>query len=146
MQQDNRRQAILDLILAQPVGRQDELARLLAERGFSVTQASVSRDLGKLGVVKVNGRYVRDGIDRRPGPFGPVSFAEAGENLIVVKCGSGLASAAAVRIDSAVIPEIVGTIAGDDTIFIAVKIEEDKIKALRALKNILETSEGNGKD
>src|SRR5689334_1096196 len=99
MQSRERHQAIFDLISAQPVARQDELASLLADQGFSVTQASVSRDLEKLGIVKVNGRYVRQAA-RRAGAFGTVSFAESGENLIVVKCGSGLASAAAVRIDS----------------------------------------------
>ena len=112
----------LNLIAAAPVAKQEELARLLTARGFSVTQASVSRDLERLGVVKANGRYV----SVRPtngdsGAFGPVTFNEAGDNLIVINCGSGLASAAAVRIDAGAIPEIVGTIAGDDTIFVAVE-------------------------
>ena len=81
MQIENRHQAILEVIAANSVGRQDELARLLTERGFSVTQASVSRDLEKLGVVKINGRYMRPAVTRF-GSFGPVSFAEAGENLV----------------------------------------------------------------
>lgn len=143
MQKNDRQQVILNLIAAKPVGRQDELARLLTERGFSVTQASVSRDLEKLGVIKVNGRYVRPAVARF-GSFGPVSCNEAGENLVVVKCASGLASAAAVRIDAAAIPEIVGTIAGDDTIFIAVKGAREQARAIKALRSILETSEGNG--
>ena len=135
MQIENRHHAILEVIAANRVGRQDELARLLTERGFSVTQASVSRDLEKLGVVKVNGRYMRPTVSRF-GAFGPVSFAEAGENLVVIKCSSGLASAAAVRIDAAAIPEIIGTIAGDDTIFVAVRdlsSQKAAVKKLRAL-------------
>jgi transcriptional regulator of arginine metabolism len=143
MLKDDRQQVILDLIATRDIGRQDELARLLTEKGFSVTQASVSRDLEKLGVVKINGRYVRARVASF-GAFGPLSFNEAGENLIVIKCASGLASAAAVRIDSAAIPEIVGTIAGDDTIFVAVKGVRDQARAIKALRNILETYEGNG--
>jgi transcriptional regulator of arginine metabolism len=143
MQIENRHQAILEVIAANSVGRQDELARLLTDRGFSVTQASVSRDLEKLGVIKINGRYMRPTVTRF-GAFGPVSFAEAGENLVVIKCSSGLASAAAVRIDAAGISEIVGTIAGDDTIFVAVKGSREQAKVIKSLRNILETSEGNG--
>jgi transcriptional regulator of arginine metabolism len=143
MQIENRHQVILEVIAAKSVGRQDELARLLTERGFSVTQASVSRDLEKLGVVKINGRYVRPSVALF-GAFGAVSFAEAGDNLVVIKCSSGLASAAAVRIDAAGISEIVGTIAGDDTIFVAVKDAREQVKVIRSLRNILETSEGNG--
>ena len=143
MVKDDRQQAILDLIATRDIGRQDELARLLTEKGFSVTQASVSRDLERLGVVKINGRYVRPTIAGF-GAFGPISFSEAGENLIVIKCASGLASAAAVRIDSAAFPDIVGTIAGDDTIFVAVKGAREQARAKKALRNILETYEGNG--
>jgi transcriptional regulator of arginine metabolism len=141
--QNSRQQAILDLIGSTAIGRQDELARLLSERGFSVTQASVSRDLEKLGVAKVHGRYVRQPTARF-GAFGLVSFTPVGDNLIVIKCSSGLASAAAVRIDAAGIPEIAGTIAGDDTIFIAVNNSEAQRRAIRELRNILETGDGNG--
>lgn len=140
--QSTRHEAILDLIGSTPIGRQDELARLLSERGFSVTQASVSRDLEKLGVSKIQGRYVRQQAPRF-GTFGPVTFTPVGGNLIVIKCSSGLASAAAVRIDSAAISEIVGTIAGDDTIFVAVMDDQEQTRAIKALKTILETSEGN---
>ena len=140
--QNDRHQAILDLIGSTPVGRQDELARLLSERGFSVTQASVSRDLEKLGVAKIHGRYVRQPIARF-GTFGQVTFTPVGANLIVIKCSSGLASAAAVRIDAAAIPEIVGTIAGDDTIFVAVMGDKEQTRAIRTLKSILETSDGH---
>ena len=134
MRTNDRHQVILDLIAVRPIERQDELARLLAERGFSVTQASVSRDLEKLGIVKHNGRYARETV-RQTGAFGPVSFAESGENLIVVKCRSGLASGAAVRVDSAAIPEIIGTIAGDDTIFVAVKGPREAIAGCKKTTN-----------
>jgi transcriptional regulator of arginine metabolism len=140
--QNTRHQAILDLIGSTPIGRQDELARLLSERGFSVTQASVSRDLEKLGIAKIQGRYVRQRATRF-GAFGPITFTPVGENLIVIKCSSGLASAAAVRIDAAPIPEIVGTIAGDDTIFVAVNDSKQQARAVNVLRNMLGTSDGN---
>jgi len=143
MQNNERHQAILNLITAKPVGRQDELAAELHSLGFNVTQASVSRDLERLGIVKVNGRYVRPSVGNF-GAFGPISYNEAGENMIVIKCGSGFASAAAVRIDAAAIPEVVGTIAGDDTIFVAVKGSREQTRAIKALRTILETSLGNG--
>ena len=143
MHKNERHHVILDLINAEPIARQDELARRLTERGFSVTQASVSRDLEKLGVSKINGRYVRQSFGAHFGAYGPVSYSEAGDNLIVLKCGAGLASAAAVRIDAAAIRGIVGTIAGDDTIFIAVEGERDQPDVIRALRKILETNEGN---
>ena len=143
MQNNDRHQAILDLIAAKPVARQDELADELHKLGFNVTQASVSRDLERLGVVKVNGRYVRPSVGSF-GAFGPISFNQAGDNMIVIKCGSGFASAAAVRIDAAAIPDVVGTIAGDDTIFIAVKGPREQARAIKALRVILETGSGNG--
>jgi len=146
MQPRERHETILNLIGARPIGKQDELVRLLTDRGFSVTQASVSRDLEKLGIVKTNGRYVRQSTNGRLGAYGPVTFREAGDNLIVVKCASGLASAAAVRIDAASTPEIVGTIAGDDTIFVAVQGPQDKARAIRTLSRILQTNEGNSEN
>ena len=143
MQTRDRHRTILDLIATHPVGKQEDLARMLSDRGFSVTQASVSRDLERLGVVKISGRYVRQIENGRSGAFGQITFNEAGDNLIVIKCGSGLASAAAVRIDAGAIPEIVGTIAGDDTIFVAVNGAGEKARAIKSLKKILQTSEGS---
>ena len=141
MQKTQRQNAILKLIFSRQIGSQIELANMLRSRNFPVTQASVSRDLERLGVVKANGRYVLQITNGRAGAFGQITFSEAGDNLIVVKCASGLASAAAVRIDAGGVPEIIGTIAGDDTIFIAVKGPAEKSRALKALGRILQ-SEG----
>jgi transcriptional regulator of arginine metabolism len=121
MQKTQRQTAILKLISAKPIGRQEELSELLEKKGYSVTQSSVSRDLLELGVIKVNGNYAMPQKPKNAIAIGLLGLETAGENLIVAKCESGLASAVAVRIDSAKIAEIVGTIAGDDTIFIAVK-------------------------
>ncbi len=124
---------MLNLIGAERIGRQDVLAERLSERGFRVTQASVSRDLEELGVEKVDGVYALPRTFSTIMEFGLRSLDTAGDNLIVGKCDSGMASAITVRIDSALIDEIVGTIAGDDTIFIAVK---DGIQQERAVKKI----------
>ena len=121
MQKSERHNLILDLVSDRPIGRQAELARELRNRGFDVTQASISRDLDELGVVKVNGQYARAELGTAdPNLFGVKAVEPAGDNLIVVRCSSGLASAAAVRIDGEKMKGIVGTIAGDDTIFVAV--------------------------
>ncbi len=116
-----RHQAIRDLIQAQNIATQDELTELLSNADFPVTQSSVSRDLEQIGVVKVRGFYALPQVSKETNKFGLLSLETAGENLVVARCESGLASAVAVRIDNAELVEIVGTIAGDDTIFIAVK-------------------------
>lgn len=128
---------ILDLILSQPIGRQDELARYLHDVGLQVTQASISRDLDELGVIKRDGKYARVELqDRDSNPLGVSAVETSGDSLVVVRCSSGLASAAAVKIDSERIAQIVGTIAGDDTIFVAVKDRHDQkvvVKKIRLL-------------
>ena len=135
MQKAERQKLILDVISERPISRQDELAEVLRDAGFSVTQASVSRDLDELGVIKADGRYTRVELPvAEASPFGVSAIVPAGDNLLVVRCSSGLASAAAVRIDGAMISEIVGTIAGDDTIFIAVNGEHDQKVAVKKLK------------
>lgn len=119
MKKDSRQKRILSLIRAKPIGTQAELKSLLERAGVPATQSSVSRDLEELGVVKHHGHYAvprLNGAARR----GLLSLDRAGDNLIVARTEPGLASAAAVEIDGAALPEIVGTLAGEDTIFIAV--------------------------
>jgi transcriptional regulator of arginine metabolism len=138
MRREQRQAAILKLIDARRIGRQEELAELLEKKGFSVTQSSVSRDLLDLGIVKVHGHYALPQKPRNGVAFGLLNLDTAGDNLIVAKCESGLASAVAVRIDDAGIDEIVGTIAGDDTIFIAVKEKGEQKIAMRKIWEIFE--------
>ena len=136
MQKERRHSAILALISENRIERQDELAELLEKQGFSVTQSSVSRDLVELGVVKFGGFY---GLPLKPKSetlFGLRSLALAGENLVVAKCESGLASACAVRIDAASLDEVVGTIAGDDTIFIAVRDSKGQKTVLKKVRGL----------
>jgi transcriptional regulator of arginine metabolism len=133
MQKRARHDSILEMISAAPVRSQTELAEMLSGRGYRVTQASVSRDLDELGVTKIGGRYVRSVPSLDNGIAARATFETAGPHMIVGKCASGLASAITVRIDSMKLPEIVGTIAGDDTIMIAVRSVEAQSAALDRL-------------
>lgn len=136
MGKPERQKLILDLIASRSIGRQDEISSYLLENGFQVTQASISRDLDEIGVVKQAGRYAQVKLDPRGSEslFGVSAIAPAGQNLLVVRCSSGLASAAAVRIDAEKIEQIVGTIAGDDTIFVAVESQHDQKTVVKKLK------------
>ncbi len=123
-----RHRKILSLIAAKPVATQGELTRLLERAGYAVTQSSVSRDIAELGIVKRRGRYVAPQATDGARARGLVSLDTAGASLVVARCEPGMASAVAVEIDGASIEEIVGTVAGEDTIFVAV----DDAKAQRA--------------
>ncbi len=132
MKKGSRQKRILSLIRAKPIGTQSELKTLLERAGVPATQSSVSRDLEELGVVKHHGHYTvprLNGAARR----GLLSLDTAGDNLIVARTEPGLASAAAVEIDGAAIPEIVGTLAGEDTIFIAVGNSKTQRVAIKKL-------------
>ena len=121
MDKERRHNKIRELIRAQPIGTQGELAGRLERAGFSVTQSSVSRDLVELGIVKRRGRYVvPEAADGAGARRGLLALLTAGDALVVAKCEPGLASAVAVEIDRAAISEIVGTLAGEDTVFVAV--------------------------
>lgn len=119
MDKEKRQQKLLSLIRARPVSTQGELAERLERAGYPATQSSISRDLEELGIVKHNGRYVMPRAESGAAR-GLLSLDATGDVLIVARCEPGLASAVAVEIDRAQIAEIVGTIAGEDTIFIAV--------------------------
>jgi transcriptional regulator of arginine metabolism len=132
MHKQDRFRLILELISNQPIATQQQLVRELKRRGVAVTQSSISRDIEELGISKAGGRYVRaakTGADLKLNALEP-----AGPNLIVARCASGLASAVAVVIDAEEIPEIIGTIAGDDTVFIAIKGKAEQAEALRSIK------------
>jgi len=120
MNKRDRQQKILSLIQARAIGTQEDLRALLEQAGVPATQSSVSRDLEELGVVKHHGHYT---LPRTNGNAarGLVSLDQAGDSLVIARTVPGLASAVAVEIDAAAISEIVGTIAGEDTIFIAVR-------------------------
>ena len=137
MQKTERQNRILAVITSRRISRQDELVNELRASGCNATPARVSRDLDEIGGVTVDGRYATPELNGpTANPFGLKAIDTAGDNMIVVKCASGLASATAVRIDAEQISELVGTLAGDDTIFIAVRNAHEQklaIKKLRAM-------------
>ena len=125
-QQTGRRDAIMRILRGGLVRKQQDLVRLLKKEGHDVTQSSVSRDLRDLGVLKARGGYVLPAEDtlRANGNFSTLAqfvrgVRPAGPCLTVLKTTIGAAQSVAVAIDKAEWPEVVGTISGDDTIFIA---------------------------
>jgi transcriptional regulator of arginine metabolism len=130
MTEKRRRQsALLRLLRRSAVGNQVEIVRRLQEAGYQATQASVSRDLRELGLVKLGGRYqsvtalnTARGSNPADGLHELIIAVEpVGANLIVVRTRVGAAGTVAVEIDRAHSAGVAGTIAGDDTILVAVK-------------------------
>jgi transcriptional regulator of arginine metabolism len=141
---DHRQQEILAILQAQRVGSQGELVELLSRRGFSATQSSVSRDLRDLGVARVGGRYVVPpaGEAQDPG-FQEIvhflrGFRPAGPHLLVVSTAVGAAQTVALAMDRAAWPEVVGTMAGDDTIFAATPGALEQKHLIQRLERLLE--------
>ncbi len=120
-----RRDALRRIISRSPVGRQRDLVRLLGKAGHPATQSSVSRDLRELGVAKRGDRYVLpDASAPVLGDFSTVArfvrdWRPAGPCLTVVRTTAGAAQSVAIVLDRADWPEVVGTLSGDDTIFVA---------------------------
>ena len=139
MDKEKRQQKILGLIQTRNVARQQELAALLKRAGVAATQSSISRDLVELGVVKRNGHYtIPHAGDGKAAARGLLAVEPAGENLLVAKCEPGLASAVALEIDRAHIEEIVGTLAGEDTVFIAVPHAKARRAATKRIWELFE--------
>ena len=120
-----RREALRRIIGQSAVGRQADLVRLLRKTGHPATQSSVSRDLRELGVAKLGDRYVmpddaQAGAGRLDSVAGFVrQVRPAGPHLTVVRTAVGTAQSVAIALDRTRWTEIVGTVAGDDTIFVA---------------------------
>ena len=131
---DQRRSARLDAIASLlqqgTIRRQEELLGELKKQGYDVTQSSVSRDLEALRIRKVEGVYR---VDQSPRFTGLRSAAAAGPNLVVLKADVGTAPRLGVELDDSKHPTIVGTIAGDDTLFIAVRTQSDQAELARWL-------------
>ena len=119
---------ILELISTRAIRTQEELAEALATEGWEVTQSSVSRDIAALRLIKVDGAYRRPSAVRVPDnpnehriSEGVLTAEPAGEALVVLHTPPGEANRVAVALDRLAWADVVGTIAGDDTIFLAVK-------------------------
>lgn len=125
-QQHERRQLIAQLLDEQAINRQSELVELLRARGYSATQSSVSRDLKEMGAMKLKEGYSLPEHGEIRNERSLASVAEfvrgvraAGPNLLVIQTAIGAAQRVSVTLDRTGWPEIVATLSGDDTIFIA---------------------------
>ena len=147
-----RHSKIVELIGKYEIETQEELAEKLKEAGFQVTQATVSRDIRELKLTKVptmsgkqkyailvhSDHYLSDKY-MRVLKDGFVSM-DVAQNILVVKTVSGMAMAVAAAIDAMKLKEIVGSIAGDDTIMMALRSEKAAIETMENIKNIMEES------
>jgi len=137
-----RHETLLRLVRLHRLGRQEEIVRWMAKAGFPVTQASVSRDIRELGLVKIDGRYVpleNLAADAPPdvpaGAAGLVTAVDsAGANLLVIRTTPGAASTVAIAVDNHRLAGVAGTIAGDDTVFVAVRGRAAIEKVARTLR------------
>lgn len=133
----SRQKLIIDLVEAYSIGTQEELLAMLAERGYDVTQATVSRDVKELRLTKTlddkgDYRYTveKNATDDTVSKFNSI-FSESvistdyAGHMCVVRCYAGLAQAACAAFDSMNFNQVLGTLAGDDTIFILCKDEKD---------------------
>ncbi len=131
-----RRELILAIVAGERVETQEELVAALEVRGVTASQASVSRDVTALHLVKVDGRYappptdlpVDNPLEARISAY-LIGHAAAGDNMVVLKTPPGEAPGVALALDRLALPGVVGTVAGDDTIFVAVR----DLKARRAV-------------
>lgn len=147
----NKRQTkIIELVTSFDIGTQEELAERLSQAGFAVTQATVSRDIRELKLSKVN---LGDGRQRYvPGTGESPELSDKYEralrdgfvsadravNMLVIKTFPGMAMASAAALDAIGITEIMGSIAGDDTIMCATAGEEAAKAALKKIRKIVE--------
>lgn len=147
---NKRQEVILELIERYEIQKQEELIQLLLERGFTATQATVSRDIRELKLMKGAGA---GGVQKYVAPsrlgvavprFGSsltesIVKIDSAENLIVVKTYPGMASAVGSCIDSFNIPEIVGCVAGDDAILVVVRSREEAVALRDKLRKMIES-------
>lgn len=147
---NKRHEAILTLIKENSIETQQDLTVALASVGFDVTQATVSRDIKELRLLKRlngDGRYVytphpsgsSDGVSDKMSIILKQSIVSADYalNTIVIKTLAGMAQGAASVLDAMQFPESLGTIAGDDTIFVTARSEDAAQKLCKKLKNMV---------
>lgn len=146
---EKRQKALLDIIEKQRIDTQEELTNALRQAGFSATQATVSRDIKELRLVKTlgeDGRYHYATVTPLQGE--PVSaklhtlFHDAVQsvdyacNIVVVKCLSGTAGAVCTAADSMRLPSTIGSLAGDDTILLVARSEADAARLAQTLRSL----------
>src|SRR5437667_6808319 len=142
-----RQSLILDLIDREPLSSQEQLRRRLLKGGFEATQATISRDIRDLGLVKRSGdgAYQRPGVEAASPETGLVALERAAaeflrrvdrvQQLVVIRTGAGQAQPLAIALDRAQLPESVGTIAGDDTILVIARGARGAAALVKRLKD-----------
>lgn len=148
MTKQERLKIILDLINSEEISTQDELTSRLSELGYDISQSTISRDINELNLIKGEGnqkkyRYVQakvENVEASPQILNllkqiTVSICSA-NNLVVIKTLSGNAGAAGMAIDGMHFPQVVGTVAGDDTLLIVAKSNADAEIVVKALRNL----------
>jgi len=130
-------QAILRLITSHEVPDQATLLEFLAKEEFKLTQGTLSRRLAKLSIQKREGRYQR--VIPQDHPLPPYSLMESPPNLLVLQTGPGFGMALAIRVDRSVVPGVAGTLAGEDTLFVAVAKESSLAEVRAQLERVLGT-------
>lgn len=149
-----RQAKILDLIVKKPIGTQEELTAELHRAGYVATQATVSRDIREMNLTKVamsDGKlryvaYRKTEEDMREKYIrifrdGFISMDNA-QNMLVIRTVAGMAMAVAAALDHMELPEIVGSIAGDDTIMCAIRSVDDTIVIMGRLRKIVDNTVG----
>lgn len=143
----SRHQKILDIISKNEISTQDGLIEKLAEEGYVVTQATISRDIKRLHLTKrlsSSGRYIYSVTNQMPQNSrsqqllaDAVIKTDYAQNVAVIKCRVGMGSAVGAIIDQMDWDSVVGTIAGDDTIFVLLRTEEKAKKFQDTLNDLL---------
>jgi transcriptional regulator of arginine metabolism len=136
-----RQELILQVIEEREIGTQDQLLECLLNRGMQATQATVSRDIKELGLRKAKRGGRTQYVAARPGGAMPpqcraiflsaVQNVDGAGNIACVRCGAGMAQAVCAALDAAPLPGVVGSLAGEDTIFLLCRSEED-MRTVRA--------------
>ncbi len=140
-----RQSRILDFVKGRPVSSQEELLRLLASTGIRVTQATLSRDIRELGLVKARGVYRRPVEWNQPADLEVlrrtvkqfVLQSGVSGNILMIRTAPGNAHALGVVLDSAGLPEVLGTVAGDDTVFALLRSPRMGKRMLRRIEDYL---------
>jgi len=141
-----RQGRIQDICRAFKVRSQEEMSSFLEKEGICVTQATLSRDIRELGLVKVRGSYGISGevISSPPDEVLRRAFAQyvlrtgLSENIVMIRTSPGNAHSVAVVVDAAQWPEVLGTVAGDDTVFVLVRKSSMGKKLLERIQELSE--------
>lgn len=141
-----RHALILELIRTVKTETQEQLRELLADRGMTVTQATLSRDISELGLIKQGDRYLlpekRD-IALPPLLAGSVIGLDYAVNTVVFRCKAGMAMAVCAAFDGMHYKNVVGTLAGDDTIFVLMRSEKDAAAFVKDFGTIIFSEKGD---